>query len=153
MRRTALWVLALAILAAACSSGPGGTRAATPSTAPLRSSPPPTPFCRRLTTLDARLRAVRSLSDTTASVARYAESAVGLDLAFRRMRAAAPQGFDIAPVEYANGRFGEIVRGMPPDLDGPTARSQVALILESYNAALYGALVKRCGPGSVGASG
>jgi hypothetical protein len=96
--------------------------------------------------LDDRLRTVRSYGDDTASVERYAAGVAALDLAFRRMRDIAPPGSDIAPIEYANGRFGQLVREMPPDLDGAQARARVALILESYNTAMYEALVDECGP-------
>jgi hypothetical protein len=65
------------------------------------------------------------------------------------MRDAAPEGIDLAPIEYANGRFGEIVRGLAPDLNGPLARAAVAINLESYNAALFQTLVAECGPESV----
>ncbi len=147
MGRAVPATLAFAIVAAACSSGSDGSTA---STLP-GPSPPPTQLCRRLVRLDDRLRSVRALSDTTASVARYAAGAVALDLAFRRMQAAAPEGSDIDPLAYANGRFGEIVRALPPELDGASARARVALILEAYSTAVNGALVEECGPGSVAA--
>jgi hypothetical protein len=108
-------------------------------------------FCRRLGVLDDRVRAVRSYTDDTAAVEAYVRSVVVLDLAFRKMRDVAPPGFDTAPIEYANGRFGELVRAMPPDLTGPEARARVALILNSYDAAMYAALVGECGPEAAGA--
>ena len=74
-----------------------------------------------------------------------------LYLAYRAMRDLAPTELDLEPIEYANGRFGEIVRAMSPELDGASARAQVARILESYNAALFATLVAGCGPESVDA--
>lgn len=143
--------LAVAVLAAACSPSTGGSRESSVSTPPGASSSPArlSPFCRRLVRLDDRLRRVRALDETTATVARYTAGVATLDLAFRSMRDLAPAVFDIAPIEYANGQFGEIVRGMPPGLDPAEARAQVALVLEAYAAATYQALIKECGPGSV----
>lgn len=147
-------LLAVTLLAAACSSSTDGSRersVSTPTTAP--SSPARlSPFCRRLVRLDDRLRRVRALDDTTATVARYSAGVAALDLAFRSMRDLAPADFDIAPIEYANGQFGEVVRAMPPGLDPAEARARVALVLEAYAAATYQALVKECGPESVAPS-
>lgn len=152
LRRGILAVpLAVAVLAGACSSSADGSRESSVSTPPGGSSSPArlSPFCRRLVRLDDRLRRVRALDDTTATVAQYTAGVAALDLAFRSMRDLAPTDFDIAPIEYANGRFGEIVRAMPPGLDAAEARAQVALVLEAYAAATYQALVKECGPESV----
>lgn len=146
--RSIALVTLLALFPASCSSGAEVDVATT-------SPPPPTAvadaFCRKLGDLDTLLRTVRSYSDETASVARYVEDIAKLDIAYRAMRDLARAGSDLEPIEYANGRFGEIVRAMPEDLDGASARAQVARILESYNAALFAALVSECGPESVDA--
>ena len=157
-------VLAL-VLATGCSGGPeqtapnasgaSGASTSSPSPGASATSPSPTPahapFCRNLLRLDDRLRLVRSYEDANASVGRYQKDAVALDLLYRKVRDTAPADLDLAPIEYANGRFGEIVRGFPPDLPGALARAQVAINLESYATAVYTALVKGCGPGAVGA--
>lgn len=165
-RRTPAAALGVALavaLAGGCSSGERADQTASsestgspaPSTSTMSpsSSPTPadTPFCRNLLRLDARLRLVRSYEDANASVSAYQKDAVALDLLYRKVRRTAPADLDLAPVEYANGRFGEIVRGFPPDLPGALARAQVAINLESYGTAVYAALVKECGPGAVGA--
>lgn len=106
-----------------------------------------TAFCRRLLALDDLVREVRSWMEPTA--ARYAAAVPRLDRAYRRMQAVAPRGLDLGPIGYANGRFGEIVRGLPPDLDPASARAALALNLEGYAAALYRTLVEACGPTSV----
>jgi hypothetical protein len=67
------------------------------------------------------------------------------------MRDLAPESLDLSPIEYANGRFGQIVRAMPPDLAPKFARAQIAIQLESYATAIYQMLVAECGPASVGA--
>lgn len=148
-RRASAVLLAIAVALAGCTS-PGGTavpsggRGGTPSGAPALS-----PFCHRLLALDERVRQVRSFTGETASVERYAAAAPRLDVAFRRVEALAPEDVDLSPIRYANGRFGEIVRGLPPDLDPASARAAVALVLEAYAAALYQTLIEACGPGSV----
>jgi len=147
MTRTTGAVLALVVAIGACtSSGTGAPRSPTSVTSPSAET---STFCRRLLALDERLREVRSWSDDTASVRRYTDAIAVLDVAFRKMREEAAEGVDLAPIEYANGRFGEIVRAMAPDLDGPTARAAVAINLESYNAAIAQTLVAECGPESV----
>jgi hypothetical protein len=146
--RAVVLVSILALLPASCSSGGRVDVETTTSPSPTGAA---SSFCRKLTALDARLRAVRSYSDETASVARYVEDVATLDLAYRAMRDLAPTELDLEPIEYANGRFGEIVRAMSPELDGASARAQVARILESYNAALFATLVAGCGPESVDA--
>lgn len=166
-RRTPAAALAVALavaLAGGCSGGSEragqtasseSTDSPAPSTPAMSPSPSPTPadtpFCRNLLRLDARLRLVRSYEDSNASVSAYQKDAVALDLLYRKVRRAAPAGLDLGPIEYANGRFGEIVRGFPPDLSGALARAQIAINLESYATAVYAALVKGCGPGAVGA--
>lgn len=148
-RRASAVLLAIAVALAGCTS-PGGTavqsggRGGTPSGAPALS-----PFCRRLLALDERVRQVRSLTDVSASVRRYASALPRLDTAYRRAEALAPRGVDLAPIRYANGRFAEIVRGLPPDLDPASARAAVVLTLEAYATALYRTLVQACGPRSV----
>ena len=149
----------LALTLAGCSGRAENTASSSskssPSPGASATSPSPTPahtpFCRNLLRLDARLRLVRSYEDANASVGRYQKDAVALDLLYRKVRDTAPADLDLAPIEYANGRFGEIVRGFPPDLPGALARAQVAINLESYATAVYTALVKGCGPGAVGA--
>ena len=157
--------VALAVaLAGGCSGGSEradqtassvSTDSLAPSTSTMSPSPSPTPAdtqsCRDLLRLDARLRLVRSYEDANASVSAYQKDAVALDLLYRKVRGTAPADLDLAPIEYANGRFGEIVRGFPPDLPGALARAQIAINLESYATAVYAALVKECGPGAVGA--
>jgi hypothetical protein len=165
-RRTPAAALAVALavaLAGGCSGGERADQTASsvstdspaPSTSTMSPSPSPTPadtpFCRNLLRLDARLRLVRSYEDANASVSAYQKDAVALDLLYRKVRRTAPADLDLAPIEYANGRFGEIVRGFPPDLPGALARAQAAINLESYATAVYAALVKECGPGAVGA--
>lgn len=132
------------------------TREPTPSSPPPASSPASSPeatspFCRRLLDLDARLRVVRSYDDRTASVDRYRADVAALDRLYRRVEATAPGDADLAPLTFANGRFGEIVRAMPPDLSGVEARVQVALIIEAYNAGLVEILLDSCGPTILGA--
>ena len=144
--------LVLALALGACASGNGDEGpAGSPSPSPSPSPSATSRFCARLETLDARLRVVRSRTDETASVERYTRAIATLDVAFRRMRDVAPEGLDISPIEYANGRFGEIVRAMPPDLEPRFARAQVAIQLESYATAIYQTLVAGCGPASAGA--
>ena len=160
-RRAPVGVLALvlALVLAGCSGGAentasgSSTSSPSPSASAISPSPTPahTPFCRNLLRLDARLRSVRSYEDANASLGRYQKDAVALDLLYRKVRDTAPADLDLAPIEFANGRFGEIVRGFPPDLPGALARAQVAINLESYATAVYAALVKGCGPGAVGA--
>ena len=94
---------------------------------------------------------MRSWGDDTASVKRYTDAIATLDVTFRGMRGAAPEGLDLSPIEYANGRFGELVRAMPPDLEPALTRARVAINLESYNAAVFQTLVAECGPESVDA--
>jgi hypothetical protein len=149
-RGTALLLAAIVALTG-CTSADGG-ESPTPS-APGGASGPPalSPFCRRLLALDERVRAVRSLTDQTGTVRRYAAAVPRLDVAYRRVEALAPEGVDLSPIRYANGRFGEIVRGLPPDLDPASARAAVALNLEAYATALYQTLVQACGPESVDA--
>ena len=150
MRRRALALTSvLLVLLTACASNDGVAEPTTPS--PSRSTPVGGAFCRKLEALDARLRAVRSYSDETASVKRYTRDVAALDVAYRAMRERAPADLDLEPIEYANGRFGEIVRAMPRDLEGASARAQVARILESYNAAMFATLVAECGAASVDA--
>ena len=88
-------------------------------------------------------------TDETASVERYAAWVPRLDVAERRAEALAPEGVDLSAIRWANGRFGEIVRGLPPDLDPASARAAVVLTLEAYAAGLYRTLVQSCGPESV----
>jgi hypothetical protein len=146
MRRILLTLVLISTIAAACSSASSG--GATAENPPSSRSPfaPPEPFCSRLVALDQRLRDVRSLSDTTASVSRYLSGADALDRSLRWMRSTAPANLALADVESQNRLFGQIVRAMPANLDGPTARAQVALVLEAYNVAVYAALVAGCGP-------
>jgi hypothetical protein len=146
----ALVVFALALVACTSGNGDGGTPGS-PSASPSPSPSATSRFCSRLQTLDAKLRVVRSWTDRTASVERYTRAIATLDVAFRRMRDLAPEGLDLSPIEYANGRFGEIVRAMPPGLAPKFARAQVAIQLESYATAIYQMLVAECGPESVGA--
>jgi hypothetical protein len=145
--RRAAVLLAAALTLAACTPGtpaPGGTAAS-----PTGSPSPLSPFCRRLLALDERVRQVRSLTDRTASVARYAAAVPRLDAAYRRAEALAPEGVDLSAIRHANGRFGEIVRGLPRDLDPASARAATVLTLEAYATALYQTLVRSCGPASV----
>lgn len=151
-------LLAVALLATSgCSGGPSadisGTAAIRGSSSSTISSGPPTqsasPFCRNLERLDREVRAVRSFDDATASVAAYRDRVGRLDARSRRVRDTAPSGFDLAALEYANGRFAELVRQLPLDLSGAEARADVVLILEAYRAAVYDALVTRCGVSSV----
>lgn len=144
-------VLAVFTLAACTSGEADGGRSGSPPPSPSPSPSATSRFCTRLETLDAKLRAVRSWTDQTASVGRYTHAIATLDVAFRRMRELAPEGLDLSPIEYANGRFGEIVRAMPPDLEAKFARAQIAIQLESYATAIYQMLVAECGPESVGA--
>lgn len=147
----ALVVFALAL--AACTSGDGGGGTShSPSPSPSPSPSAISRFCTRLEALDAELRVVRSWTDQTASVERYTRAIATLDVAFRRMRDLAPAGLDLSPIEYANGRFGEIVRAMPLGLEPRFARARIAIQLESYTTAIYQMLVAECGPESVGAS-
>src|SRR3990170_2677646 len=149
MRRTAAAIALTLVLAGCVSSGTGGDGSPSP---PVTPSPSATSrFCARLGALDDRLREVRSWTDDTASVERYTDAIAKLDVTFRRMRDAAPEGLDLSPIEYANGRFGELVRAMPPDLEPALTRARVAINLESYNAAVFQTLVAECGPESVDA--
>jgi hypothetical protein len=148
-RALALLLVPLALVEAACASDRPEPSASAPTSSTPSATAATTTFCRRLHVLDDTLREVRGLGDATASVGAYADAAVRLDLAFRRMRDTAPTGTDLAPIEYANGRFGVLVREMPPDLSGPLARARVAIVLESYNAAMMQALVDACGPESL----
>jgi hypothetical protein len=149
-RRRGAALLLAALLALAGCTVPGGGGSPTPS-APGGASGPPalSPFCRRLLALDDLVRRVRSLTDETASVERYAAWVPRLDVAERRAEALAPEGVDLSAIRWANGRFGEIVRGLPPDLDPASARSAVVLTLEAYATGLYQTLVRACGPESV----
>lgn len=142
-------LLAGVFLLAACASEPAETEGAVTTTSVSPAAP--SAFCIRLHALDDELRVVRSYGDDAASVKRYTRAITTLDVAFRAVRARAPEDLDLAPIEYANGRFGEIVRAMPPDLGGPSARAAVAINLESYNTAVFQALVAACGSESVGA--
>ena len=149
MRHGALAALLLPVLAG-CASGDADVRGSpSPSVWPSPSPSATSRFCKRLGSLDAKLRVVRSYGDDTASVERYVDAIATLDVAFRRMRDTAPEGLDLSPIEYVNGRFGEIVRSMPPDLEPALARAQVAINLESYNTAVFQTLVAECGPESV----
>ncbi len=150
-RRVALPLLAIALLLVACS-GRGGERGATPSgaaTGSLTAGPSTSAFCRDLGRLDTVLRDVRSLDDRTAGIPAYRSGSTRLDEIYRRVRDVAPAGFDLAPMEYANGRFGQLARELPTGLPGAQARADVILILESYKAAVYDALVRGCGASSV----
>ncbi|OFW79196.1 MAG: hypothetical protein A2Z48_03870 [Actinobacteria bacterium RBG_19FT_COMBO_70_19] len=141
---------ALALVLAGCAAGDAEGKGS-PST-PVSPSPSASSrFCVRLGALDDRLREVRSWGDDTASVKRYTDAIATLDVTFRGMRGAAPEGLDLSPIEYANGRFGELVRAMPPDLEPALTRARVAINLESYNAAVFQTLVAECGPESVDA--
>lgn len=152
-RRLAPAFVVLLFSLAACTSGEAdGGRSGSPSPSPSPSPSATSRFCTRLETLDAKLRVVRSWTDRTASVERYTQAIATLDVAFRRMREHAPEGLDLSPIEYANGRFGEIVRAMPPGLEPKFARAQIAIQLESYASAIYQMLVAECGPESAGAS-
>jgi hypothetical protein len=148
-RRRGAALLLAALLALAGCTVPGGGGSPTPS-APGASGPPAlSPFCRRLLALDDLVRRVRSLTDETASVERYAAWVPRLDVAERRAEALTPEGVDLSAIRWANGRFGEIVRGLPPDLDPASARAAVVLTLEAYATGLYQTLVRTCGPESV----
>lgn len=150
-RRLAPVLVVFALALVACSSDRAdGDRSGAPSPSPSPSPSATSRFCTRLETLDAKLRVVRSWTDRTASVGRYTDAIATLDVAFRRMRDLAPEGLDLSPIEYANGRFGEIVRAMPPGLEPKFARAQIAIQLESYASAIYQMLVAECGPESVG---
>ena len=140
----------LALVLAGCAVGDAGGNGS-PSTPVSPSSSASSRFCVRLGALDDRLREVRSWGDDTASVKRYTDAIATLDVTFRGMRGAAPEGLDLSPIEYANGRFGELVRAMPPDLEPALTRARVAINLESYNAAVFQTLVAECGPESVDA--
>ncbi|GBC86620.1 hypothetical protein HRbin12_00617 [bacterium HR12] len=142
-------LVAAAALVGLLASAVACDRAERPGPAPgeERASTGSPAFCRRLRALDDLVREVRSWMEPT--VARYAAAVERLDRAYRRARAVAPEEVDLAPIEYANGRFGEIVRGLAPDLDPASVRAALALNLEGYAAALYRALVDVCGPASV----